>query len=303
MATYAQWRRLADEGQHKRLTWICGSEPTLRLEVLLEIQAQVLALCRQTFTAGSDKDRDIWAAAMQLPHPGESRMVTIRNAEKLKAESRVVTWADTMKDAPTCWLLFETSAKDLDSESAMGQIVRKKGRIIKCTSPNEEDAVAWVQRHGPACSIGEAEYLLARTGGDLGRARSVLTKACIIGSLDTRVIDRLASESIIDEFADAMIRCDSRAAARAAEVTPDHASALGLLAYKLDQMELIVAMAKVGTSPRDMVRTVPPVVVKALRPHIARHDKNSTIRRRILLAEASAAQGGMGALELLAARW
>lgn len=309
MASYAQWVNLAQKNDHKRLSWVCGPEFVLRDEVVratVEASGASPEAVVRCYLPGMT-EKEFWSEAFTLPLvPTERRCVVLRGAERLKHPERLADLAASYAQAPNVWLVMESTAKDLEAETPAGETIRKKGRLVKCSTPKEEVLRDWVLRQAPpGTTIPVAEYAVRRAAGDLVKLSGAMAKARVLGGVNPPILDLLMSESVEDEYVDALIRGDRRTALMAASGigSDDQARTLSLLLTRMEQMDVVVRSVRSGMTNRDIARVVPGPVAAAMLPHAAKHDPGSTLRRRGLLAVASEARGEAGALELVAARW
>lgn len=317
MASYTQWRALADKGEVKRVTWVCGSERVL-VEELVDHVRSTLAVSDLDYAclvAGSTKDRDIWAAANQYPtDPTAPRLVVIREAQLIKRWAGLFSWLDESRLLPTVHLLFVSSEADLDTELEHQARIRDRGRVIRCAPLEQEAAIAWVCRQAPVLDKLAAAYLLTRTGGDLGRARSVCQKLALFPQLESvtdATIDTLCSVSPASEFVDALLLLNRPAAFEALEaMTPDtYARGIGLLDSRLDLLERLHFAVKRKMGMREIagMRGVPVFLARKYIGVAKHYDPASIRHRRQLLSVVDSAVFGAtpqpASMEALISLW
>ena len=87
MASFSQWQRAGCPV--KRITWVCGPEQALAVDVLDSVCAALPEVIPAVYFAGNDIERDIWAACGVLPPAGQERLVIVHDAHKLR---RLVIW-------------------------------------------------------------------------------------------------------------------------------------------------------------------------------------------------------------------
>lgn len=315
MATYAAWRAGADKGDHRRLTWVCGDQSVLVDEVVAATRAAVNPgpLDRHVYTAGGDPDRIIWARAHQHPlTPGAPVLITVRRAEKIGNWAPLHQWATAMRLLPGVHLLLVSDTDDFPRTGAglapHLELIKTKGRIVRCARPNEADLLAWLLRRAPALEVSTARHLLARTGGDLSEAADTCTKLAVLpGIPSSAVIDVLAVRQSSDSLADALARCDKPAALLAARQLGerDVIAAITALATRLDLLAALWQAARAGLAARE-VTGHPAYLVHTWLPHAKHYDpKRCAHRLQVLAVCDDAARSGArtGLAEALIALW
>jgi hypothetical protein len=311
VGSFSQWRRSADSGEIRRVTYVCGAERVLVEEVVDSIRTglDVSALDRVTFTAGTDPDRDIWAAAHQYPlTPGARRLVCVRAAEKIRYWQPLPGWLAATRQLPGVYLLF-VSGDDSPAPGVPVEAVKApRGHLVRCAAPNEADAVAWVRRRAPALDDTTAGYLLTRTGGDLAAAATACTKISLFdGVPGTQVVDQLCAQVPAASFVESLLTLRKPDALRAAAVMApeEYGRALATLDQRLDAMAVLWRAVRAGHTARE-VASVPTFLVRQLAPHAKHYDPaRCAYRRKALAVVEDAHRGGArtGVLEALVALW
>ena len=271
-----------------------------------------------SFTAGSDPERDIWAAANQYPlTPGANRLILVRGAEKLTRWEPLEFWLTNSRKLPNTYLLFIAHELDFPYRIVDGkrtglkahvELIKTRGRIVRCAAPNETDAVAWVRRRAPALDDATARYLLQRTGGRLMPAAGVCAKLALFSGTVGRVtIDALADEAPAESFTDSLLALKKREALMAAQTLsePEYPAVFGLLDSRLDTLAGLWRATRLGLSGRDIENTSPYLVRQYL--PIAKHydPKRCVYSRRVLAVCDEALKNGarVGVIEALVALW
>jgi len=277
VASYGQARAQLDAGDFKRVTWVCGSERVLVEELVDLYRALVGAseMERSILVAGSDTDREVWAAVNQYPfQTGANRLVVVRDADRIKRWKPLKEWLSTTRQMPTNHILFVSSEPTLQYKPVEGGGVDSRGKpkvelvahlrwiadasngaLYECRKPaatvpvdsktrrpvrsGPPDIVLWVQRHVRADDKADA-YLLQRVGGDLSRARAVCSKAQLFrGDLTEPVVDELAAEFLSDEdFADALLNLNKPRALLSLDQMSerDYSRTIGFLDSQLESL-------------------------------------------------------------------
>lgn len=312
MATFSQWRNAADRGDVKRVTWVCGAERVLVEEVVDHVRQTVGAgdFDRVSLTAGEVPEREVWAAVNQCPSdPRAARLVVVRAAEKLKRWNALADWVDAYRELPNTKLLLVSGEADYDVELAHVALVRDRGHLVRCSTPNETDCVAWVRRHAPCLDPTDARYLLARVGGDLRRAKNVCLKlrAFEAASAGRDVVDALTAESPGEDLVDALVALRKAEALRALEAlhVREYSRVVGVLDSRLDDVVKVAEAAR-RKVPAKEVKGVPIFRAIQLYPVVRHYDRGRVDAARAAIAVVDdAVQAGAreGTLESLICLW
>lgn len=329
MSSYGQWH--ARMGKHKppRLSWVCGTELVLAAEVIRTTRRQVGELEPdlevEVFTAGQQPERDIWAAALAVPYAG-ARCVIVHEAGQLKMSARwIQAWLDSRHSLAQAWLILDDSpAEDFprrttdDGEVLAPHMEMIKasslGQMVRCSTPSEDDLVAWIGRQSRAISDENARFLLARTGGDMAAIRDVCVKSEVLAAYGYVIgkpqVSSLCDERAGTEFAEALLAGNKKRAFLAASGIgrEEAGAAIGFLASRLDTLESIRCGQEDGVLPRDLAtQTGIPAYLITQYGSMARDFGDGRLRKlRALLAEADDAwRGGAreGVPEVIAACW
>lgn len=321
MATFGQWLKTSTAA--KRVTWVCGAERVLVEQVVATTRRVIGAadMDLTVLTMGPDQEREIWAAADQYSLvPDAPRLVVVRDAQKVKNWDRLKEWLDGARRYPTNYLLFVSTEHDFPYEMEDGkkaglkphaEWVKLRGRLVRCSMPNEKDLIAWVVARSPALDANQAMHLMQRVGGSLAAAANVCDKLAMFTRVPgTVVIDKLCDESPEDSFVDCLLAMNKPSALLALEaLSPkDYGRTLGLLESRLDTVaDLNREAAARPSGPRDYGRTgVPVFLAKKFGSIAARYDpaKVKRCRQALALADDAHRSGARdGVLECLTAMW
>lgn len=319
MGTYAGWRSAADSGDIRKVTWVCGEQRVLVEEVVDATRTALQAsdLDYVSVTAAAVPDREVWAAANQYPMtPGANRLILVRDAEKIKNWEPLSKWIAEGRRLPTVHLLFVGREADFPHVVQRGkkvgfqphiEAIRGRGRLVRCSTPNEADCVAWVKRRS-SLDDRTALYLLQRAGGNLATVASVCAKVSLFNRrVGPQIIDRLCSEVPADSFVDALLMLKKRQAVMAIEgmSESEYFGVIGLLDFRLDLMASLWRMVRAGQTARD-AQGMPQFLVRQFLPFAKHYDpKRCAYARRVLAIIDQSLQGGArkGVLESLVALW
>lgn len=319
MSTYHQWRVAADKGEVKRVTWVCGDQRVLVEEVVDTVRARVGAsvLNYQTFTAGTDPDREFWAAAHQFPlEAGANRFILVRNAERISRWQPLDGWLAATRQLVGVYLLFVSGEPDFAYQMVDGrkaglkphlETIKNRGRIVRCSMPHELDLVAWVRRRVPLDEE-MARYLLRRTGADLATVAGTCTKLALLpGNPGPVTIDALCAEAPTDTFVNALLNLRKRDALLAAPSVSDkdYGRTVSVLDQRLDLLAALWRATRAGRAAREITGW-PTFLVRQYLPAAKHYDPDRCVySRRVLAVCDEALRGGArtGWLEALVALW
>lgn len=210
---FNQWKTHAAKKNVSRVTYCCGEEQTL-VELVLQDIKSILDV-PDTDYVEVDASSDFWATASIYPLDDTvNRLVVIRNAEKVISWQYLAEWLIQSKNNPQTYLLFLSYDADAPSIYSKGKrvqyqehidLIRTKGKFIKCSTPNDEDMLNWV-RGSSNLSEPTAKHLLDRAAGDIDTIYSVLKKLDVWqGSPNSKVIDLLCPANPTESFVDAIV--------------------------------------------------------------------------------------------------
>ncbi len=323
MATFTQWCRSVSRpgAQPRRVTWLYGSA-VLREEAIQRIFLAVHC-GGAALTAGGIPERAVWDACLQLPPPGEDRLVMVRSAQRLRDFAPLAALGSA-RDAAGLWLVFSSDDDDCYQRKA-GKIVQdgKKvllpgpaavsalscGQLVRCALSSQEDQIAWIQSQLPGLAPTVAWRVLDRVGGDLALAASVCAQLALwpAAGRTEQAVAALVPQEPAGEFTEAVVH-DRKAQAMAARPPEEETGrAIGQLGSLLDYLALLYSASLQQLGMRDTVKLgVPQVVAVKYRRIASRYPPARVLSCRMLLAEADAAWrsgAGEGVAEVVAALW
>lgn len=266
---------------------MCGAERILVEEVVDTIRARLRPdpVDYTSLTAGAAPDRDVWAAAHQYPlRPGAVRLTLVRSAERIRRWQPFDTWMASLRRMPGSHLLFVGDEPD-PPKGAHIETIKTRGHLVRCATPNEADAVAWLRARAPLDEA-TARHLLARTAGDLWRAAGVCSKINLFGSpAGPAVIDKLVDQAPSACFVEALLADDKPTALRAAAdlARDSYGETITTLDFRVDLLAQLSVAVRSGRRPRD-VTDVPAYLVRQYWPIAGRYDARRCARARRMLA-------------------
>lgn len=317
---FTQWRTGVDRGELRRVTWVCGEQRVLVEEVVDTTRSGVGAsvLDSITFTAGEDPDREIWAAANQYPlDPGAPRLLLVRSAQKLRHWAPLHPWLGSTRQLPGVYLLFVSDEHDISQVTVSGRRITAphieamkapRGHVVRCATPNADDAVAWVCRHATV-DTRTAQHLLTRVGGDLVAAKAVCAKLSLFPGVvaGTRAVDALVTQMPGLGFVDALLdlRRSEALLCLPGLTDPERMRIIGLLDHRLDVLATLHRLVRAGLTQRE-VQGIPHFLVRQYWFTAKHYDTaRCAYRRRLLAVIDDALRSGArtGAFEALVALW
>lgn len=250
---FTQWKAHASKKAVSKVTYICGDQPVLRELVIQDIKT--ILDVPVTDYLNVDYTDPFWELASQYPLDlSANRLVVVRNAEKITDWQTLAVWLSFSRINPNNYLVFVSEQSDGPTFFAKGkkagylehiELIRSKGKFIKCSQPNDEDLISWAQSFGLSNSV--AMYLVERVSGDTALMHSVLKKIHIWnGSPNIRVIDLLCEEQALDSFVDYLILNQKATAYLAIQsMEPsDRDKIISKLDYRLDMLMEISRLAR-----------------------------------------------------------
>lgn len=332
MATYsAWWKGFCKKPEVRPVTWLCGPERILVEDVLATIR-QVLQPAPWNYVplvAGEDSEREIWSEVFAVPQGStQTRLVVVRNAERLKAPERLLMFLRRGDAHPGTYLVLVSSEttvprkepdEDQRRRGAKGDVVDHlaalsgKGHIVECrpfTIDTAQVAVDWVMSR-IKIRRAVAGHLLNRADGNMRLVRDVCQKLAVFpGEPTIAAVNDLLSAQPRDTFVDALVAMDKKGALAALErIQPEEYSrTLGMLDSHLDLAGMIHDMQVEHRSAYDIAKKAgnKNFLVKDLLP-VARHydhRRRLLIRSTLVVADDALRAGArVGVMEAVVALW
>lgn len=318
MSTFSQWQRAKCPA--KRITWLCGPEQALVNDVIDSVVSSCPDAGRVVLFAGTDFERDIWAACGMIPPQGVARLVVVHEAQRLRRSDELVPLVKAGREAAGVFLLFVSSEPDFtrarggDGKQALAPHLAairdcRAGQLVRCVAPHDDDLLDWAARCWPGLTRNAAARLVERAGGDLTAIRAAGGKARATGLTDAKYVPVLCDPVPGGEFAELLVTGDRAGALAVARERP---LALGAAVALLDSRLRVLTAVRDGQRaqlPAGQVASrfgVPGFLVTRYRGVAQQYGPARVRRCRELLAAADSAwRGGAeaGVAEVLAANW
>lgn len=320
MPSYAQWRHSADKGQVARVTWLCGDQRVLVEEVIEETK-RILGVTEFDYiplSAECDSPLAIWDAAYQYSlDPDANRLVLVREADKLTEWAALARWFADSRHMVNTYLLFVSDQPDLptvpDTKGelmAHVELIKAKGKTVKCSMPNEHELAQWIKRNS---TFGDAsvKFLLERAGSDLPTIANVCKKSQMFKSdPGSTIIAHLAEEFSLQSFTDALIFNNKKSALLELERTPvsDYGKLIAQLYSRLDTLHILHKAAPNFNTIKEMSAAtgVKIFIIQRYLSTARAYDRNKITKCRNVLTVADDAvqrHATDGVMELLVTLW
>lgn len=216
---FNQWKGHASKGSVSKATYCCGEEYTL-VELVIE-DIRTLLQVPVTDYVEMDAGDAFWESASTYPLARDAnRLTVVRNAHNITDWTSLPYWISQSRYNPHNYLLFVSDKADGPSVFENGKrlryqehidIIRTKGKFIKCSTPNEDDLTSWCMTFG--LSNNSAKYLIERTAGNIELLFNVLKKVHVWpGSPSTNALDLLVQKQPSDTFVDSLLLKDKQTA-------------------------------------------------------------------------------------------
>lgn len=294
---FNQWKGYAAKADVAKVTYCCGDQSAL-IEIVVDDIKNILQVPVTDFVEiDASQDTSMWELASQYPlDPNSNRLVVVRNAEQIKDWAYLSDWLAYSRANPKNYLLFVSNDADAPAVYAKGkrqsyeehiELIRTKGKFIKCSVPNDDDLVKWAETYG--LTKASAEFLVERTSGDTSAMLDVLRKVHIWeGSPSPKALTLLCEEQALDSFADYLILKDKKAALMALKSMSDEDKSKIILRLdrRLDMIMDIARHVRKRMYAGDIAATtgIKVYLVKRFTPVVKDYDDRKIIYCRQLLA-------------------
>jgi hypothetical protein len=294
---FNQWKGHAAKGSVAKVTYCCGDQPALVELVVDDIKSILAVPITDYVEIDAKNDSSMWDAASQYPlDPNVNRLVVVRNAEAISYWEPLFDWLAVTRGNTTNYLLFVSHQPDAPTVYAKGkrvgyedhiEIIRTKGKLIKCSQPNDEDLIKWSQSYG--LTELASRHLIDRVSGDTTAMLEVFHKVAIwSGSPNTKAIDLLCEEQALDSFADYLMMRDKKTAFLALQsaTEDDLAKVITRLDHRLDMMLEIGKYVRRRMYAGDIAATtgIKIYLVKRFMPVVKDYDDRKIKKCRQVLA-------------------
>lgn len=317
---FNQWRNFIAKGTVPKITYCCGDQIAL-VELVVEDIKTALQVPVTDFVEidAATSTISIWDSASQYPlNPNSSRLILVRNADSVKTWDQISDWLSQTKNNTSNYIVFVSYSSDAPYLYNKGkkdgyvehiEIIKGKGKFIRCGQPNDEDLVNWARSYG--LTQGVAEHLVERTSGDTSAMLDVLKKVHVwSASPSTKAINLLCEDQALDSFADYLILRDKKTAylALASMSDEDRTKIISHLDYRLDTIMEISRCVRKRMYATDIATStgIKMFLVKRFMPISKDYDDKKIRYCRQLLAMIDSAQSNgakVGTWEAMIALW
>lgn len=294
---FSQWRNYADKKDVAKITYCCGDQYVLVDLVAQDIKNILQVPATDYVVVDASQSVHFWELASQYPlNPDSNRLIVVKNAEKVNSWNNLPEWLANSRSNPKNYLLFLSEQSDAQSVFSKGkrisyadhiEIIRNKGKFIKCALPNDDDLIKWARSYG--ISQASAEFLIERTSGDTALMLDVLKKVDIWdGSPSPKALALLCDEQALDSFADYLILQNKANAFLALRTMSDEdkSKIITRLDYRLDMLMEIGKCLRRRMYDADIVAAtgIKIYMVKRFKPVAKEYDQVKVKYCRQLLA-------------------
>jgi DNA polymerase III delta subunit len=240
---FTQWQGYVKKQDVSKITYVCGEQSTL-VEIVIDNIKSILDVSVTDFVE-VNYEADVWELASKYSvNPDINRLTVVRNAEKFTDWEGLIEWLANSRNNPKNYLLFVSELSDAPGIFSKGkkvsyedyiEVIRTKGKLIKCSTPNEDDLLKWVESYG--LTKQSANFLIDRTSGDISSLHEILKKVHIWnGSPNAQALKLLCDEQVTDSFVDYLILRDKSSAYLALQNMSEEekTKAITQLEYRLD---------------------------------------------------------------------
>lgn len=310
----------------RQATYLCGTEPIL-IEWVIQHVTRLLGVHPWNYTAlvaGEDSEREIWAELERHPIDRSTRLVVLRDFEKVKDKARIIPWIEGRASNPKTFVVIVENVERIPTlppekrgekpapEPYVAALARR-GHVVECrpfTQATAKHAAAWV-RAQVHMEMNVAGHLLNRANGDLRLVRDTCVKLAVLEEAPSiGAIDALLSKRPRADFREALMQRRKKEALFAlSRMSPDEYSrTLGQLDADLDLAGLVYDLTNQHKTAGEIARAAGKMafLVPRIQPHAKHYDPQRRTDLRGLLAVADdAIRGGqrVGVLEGLVAQW
>ncbi len=292
---FTQWKSHASKKAVSKVTYICGDQSVLR-EIVIEDIKSILEVPVTDYLS-VDSSESFWELASQYPlDANANRMVVVRDAEKIQDWSTLEVWLSFSKTNPNNYLVFVSAQSDAPSLYTKGkrtqyvehiELIRTKGKFIRCSQPNNDDLVSWANSYG--LTDNTSKHLVERTSGNTSSMVNVLQKVHIWnGAPNVKVIDLLCAEQALDSFADYLVQGQKATAYLALQTMSqaDKDKIISKLDYRLDTVMEIARLARRRMYAGDIAAStgIKVYIVKKFLPVVNQYDETKIKYCRQVLA-------------------
>ena len=218
---FNQWRNHAAKKDVAKITYICGEQNTLVELVIDDIKSILQVPTTDYVSVDASRSVNIWELASQYPlNPESNRLTVVRNCDRLESWDQLTEWLAHSRNHPKNFLALVSEQNDAPEVFIKGkrvsyadhiELIRNKGKFVKCSTPNYEDLISWIKSYG--LSEDSAQFLVLRTSADIPSIFTVLKKVKIWnGPPNKKALALFCDEMALDSLADYLILQDKKSA-------------------------------------------------------------------------------------------
>lgn len=314
---FNQWKGYAEKKDVSKITYLCGEQKAL-VEIVISDIVKILQVPATDFIS-AEPTPAIWELASQYPlDPEANRLIVVRDADKIHDWSGLDAWLANSRINPRNYIVLVSSNTDAPTLFAKGkkvsyyehiEIIRTKGKFIKCSTPNEDDLIAWALSFG--LSRVSAEFLVNRVSGNVETLLNVLRKVHVWdGSPSPKALSLLCDELAEESFADYLIARNKNSAYLALQTMSeeDKLKALNHLNHRLTYLYEIGSCVRRRMYDNDIAAAtgIKIFLVKKLKGFTKDYDdkKIKYCRQLLAMTDSSLRSGAkVGVMESLVTLW
>jgi DNA polymerase III delta subunit len=316
---FNQWRNYISKGTVPKIVYCCGDQTALVELVVEDIKNTLQVPVTDFHELDARTDQSVWEHASTYPlDPKSTRLTIVRHAEYVNNWHQLVEWLTHTKKNTKNYILFISYQSDAPYVYTKGkkdgyvehiEIIRNKGKLIRCSQPNDDDLISWAKSYG--LTQAAASHLVERTSGDTSAMLSVLKKVHVwSGSPSNNALDLLCEEKALDSFADYLILRDKTNAYLALQSMTDEQKSkiISHLDYRLDTVMEIARCLRKRMYATDIAAStgIKIFLVKRFIPVAKEYDDKKIRQCRQLLAMIDSAQNQgakVGTWETIISLW
>lgn len=316
---FNQWKNFVSKGTVPKITYCCGDQTALIELVVEDIKNSLQVPSTDYVEIDARNNSSVWDKASQYAlNPEVNRLIVVRHAEFVNNWNQISSWLAQTRNNTNNYILFVSYKSDAPAVYIKGkkshyeehiEIIRSKGKFVRCTQPNDEDLVLFAKSYGLTASV--AEHLVERTSGDTTAMLEVLKKVHVWqGSPSMKALDLLCEEQALDDFSDYLMLREKNLAILALNSMSeeDKAKIISRLDYKLDTVMEISRCLRKRMYAADIATAtgIKIFLIKKFIPVSKEYDEAKIKYCRQLLAMVDSALNSgvkVGAWEVLVTLW
>jgi len=316
---FNQWKTFVAKGNVPKITYCCGDQSVLVESVVEDIKTTLQVPDTDLIELDARTTNSVWDKASQFPlNPDANRLIVVRNSESVSNWTELSKWLTQTKNNTANYIVFVSHQSDAPAIVVKGkrtsyqehiEIIRTKGKFVRCSQPNDEDLVNWGKSYGLTKAV--AEHLVERTSGDTRAMLDVLKKVHVWqGSPSEKAVDLLCEEQALDDFSDYLVLRQKNLAMLSLQSMSDEdkSKIISRLDYKLDTIMEINRCVRKRMYSTDIAATtgIKIFLVKKFIPVSKEYDepKIKYCRKLLAMIDSSLNSGAkVGVWEVLISLW